>query len=1077
MTDHPLHWKKQGRSLKLLLVLSVFLFGTAGGLRAQFYNGSQLSFGKNRVQHQNFNWNYLRAEQYDVYYYPTGKALAQYTYYKVPEYIREIEKLLNYTSRRKLQFIVYNTQQDFRESNFAYDDEEFYNQGGVTNIYGTKIYLYFDGNHEHFDAMIRAGIMNVYAHWLVEGSSLGSNISADYLISVPNWFYSGLASYFGQSWNSTIDAHVKDGILTQRYADMEELSPVDATYAGHSFWKYIVDVYGEKAIAQVLYRTRGAKTVERGFAYATDTRYRELLLNWYKHYYVMYHPDTKRGQTDGDGLLRRPRSLRDYSQMRLSPKDESYAYVTNEQGQIRVWLKIPDRNNPRCIFRRYAKTEDNPDLTFPLIAWNPDGAILGMTLEDKGHCYYYPYDLEKKKWEKRFLVDVEKITAWQFSPDGKMMLFSGFKNGQSDIYLYSFLSRSFTNLTQDFYDDYDPVFLNAKQIVFSSNRPKDTIGLREDFMAALPARHYDLFLYDYGKKDPGLLRVTHTMYADEYNARRAGRQQMVYLSDNDGLINRYVASFDSAISRIDTAIHYAYFAKTRPLTDRAYSILEQDYDAASNLVADISLKDKAKRLYREELDLNANPDPTFSVYRNKLRNEEIARMQAFLGTDSLRQGTKEKTQEHGFVQVYDRDEKYGQAAADTMPANAKNEFYIPVGSGYRVQYSINRVVTQADFSFLNTSYQQFEGGTSPIYLNTGFNAFVMFGITDLFEDYRITGGFRLSFNLQSNEVMFSYENLARRLDRQIVLYRQHIASQDGEYVYKQTANSIFYILKYPFNKVHSLRLTLKGRYETNVVGALSDNTLQQPDTRHFWAGVKLEYIYDSSKQLYINLWRGSKVKLFAEYEQRAERDTRNLLVLGFDARRSFKLYRNMTFAVRAAASTNVGSARLVYFMGGVDNWINAKFDRTIWVDQSKDYAYQTLATNMRGFRQNIRNGTSFALLSGELRIPFVQLIAGHQVGIEFFNSMQLNLFGDIGTAWTGMTPYSEDNCLYTRYIDSGPIHAMIRRQVDPFVGGFGLGLRVSIFGYLLRFDYAWGVEDLKIADKKGMFLFSLGTDF
>ncbi|MBQ3850984.1 MAG: hypothetical protein II751_02585, partial [Bacteroidales bacterium] len=347
----------------------------------------------------------------------------------------------------------------------------------------------------------------------------------------------------------------------------------------------------------------------------------------------------------------------------------------------------------------------------------------------------------------------------------------------------------------------------------------------------------------------------------------------------------------------------------------------------------------------------------------------------------------------------------------------------------------------------------------------------------LFEDYRITGGLRLSFNLQSNEEMFSYENLSRRLDRQIVLYRQAITSSGGDYVYKQTSNSVFYILKYPFDKFNSLRLTLKGRYETNTVGALSDRTLQQSDTRHLWAGVKLEYVFDSSKELYTNLWRGSKVKVFAEYEQRAEKETQNLLVVGLDARRSFKLYKNMTFAVRAAASTNVGSARLVYFMGGVDNWINAKFNSSIWVDQSKNYAYQTLATNMRGFQQNIRNGTSFVLFSGELRIPFVQLIAGHQVGFELFNSLQLNIFGDVGTAWTGLTPYSKDNCLYTRYIHSGPIDVMIRRQVDPFVGGFGLGLRCSLLGYFLRFDYAWGVEDFRIARKKGMFLFSIGTDF
>ena len=117
-------------SLKIVAVWAfLVLFLTSA--HAQFYNGSQLTFGKNRVQHQKFNWQYLRAEQYDVYYYPTGRALAQYVFYKTPEFIAEIEHLLNYTSKKKLQIIVYNTQADFRESNFAYDYEDFYNHGGV----------------------------------------------------------------------------------------------------------------------------------------------------------------------------------------------------------------------------------------------------------------------------------------------------------------------------------------------------------------------------------------------------------------------------------------------------------------------------------------------------------------------------------------------------------------------------------------------------------------------------------------------------------------------------------------------------------------------------------------------------------------------------------------------------------------------------------------------------------------------------------------------------------------------------------------------------------------------------------
>src|SRR5574344_2352745 len=124
-----------------ILCFVLFCCGIMNDGTAQFYNGSQLSFGKNRVQYQDQNWQYYRTNQFDVYFYPTGKALAEYTLAKVPQMIEEVERMLNFPSSKKLQFIVYNTQADFRESNFAYDNDNFYNQGGVTNIYGTKIYL------------------------------------------------------------------------------------------------------------------------------------------------------------------------------------------------------------------------------------------------------------------------------------------------------------------------------------------------------------------------------------------------------------------------------------------------------------------------------------------------------------------------------------------------------------------------------------------------------------------------------------------------------------------------------------------------------------------------------------------------------------------------------------------------------------------------------------------------------------------------------------------------------------------------------------------------------------------------
>ena len=412
----------------------------------------------------------------------------------------------------------------------------------------------------------------------------------------------------------------------------------------------------------------------------------------------------------------------------------------------------------------------------------------------------------------------------------------------------------------------------------------------------------------------------------------------------------------------------------------------------------------------------------------------------------------------------------------------------PFGRNYDVQFTINKMITQADFGFINATYQQFTGGTSPIYLNTGINALIMMGINDLFENYRISGGFRISFDLSSNEVMLSFENLKRRLDQQIVLYRQAIkkAVPQGNMLYsiKQNTNSVFYILKYPFNRHHSLRFTFTGRYDSFIFGSISDNTLKEPNDNRFWTGFKVSYIFDSGKELATNLWRGTKINIWAEYNECVLRyydklgfSNDNLFVIGFDIRKSVKVYKNMTWATRLAGSTNFGTARLVYYMGGVDNWIWAKFDSDNWTDLSKNYAYQTLATNMRGFPQNIRNGTSFVLLTTELRVPFVQLIAGRQVSNNLLNSLQFLVFGEIGTAWTGATPYSPDNCLYTRWIYNYPYIIKITRQVDPWVQGFGMGLRASLFGYFFRLDWAWGLEDLKIYKKNGMLMLSIGLDF
>ena len=1067
MNTNP-HFKPCSASLKCGLTvwfLMITLFS-----QAQFYNGSRMTFGKNRVQHQNREWIYIKQPDFDVYFYTQGRPLAQYTAYKAQQYTLEIEQKLNFALEQKLLFFVYETFADFKESNFNYDNDFFYNTGGVTPVYGPKIFLYFDGSHSNYNALMKEGIARVYVQAFLQGETFRANYSAAALINLPEWFTSGLTAYLAGAFDSYAMAHIKDGIQTKRYLRPELLKQQDARYFGLSFWQFIGGKYGEIAVASLLHATRSVKNYQRGIQHALGMSYQELMVEWYK-YYMRHFNQYAADDLSKDAVMKKIKPDIRFQQFKLNPVNESYAFVTNQFGQVKIWIKTPETRKPKRVFKKYYKLEDHPDYSFPVLAWTPDGDYLTYTLERKGKTYLHFINSSTQKVEETYWLNVKKVRSLCFSQDQKTLLLSGVNNGQSDIYQYFFRMRTILPVTNDIYDDRDAIYMDAgaKKIIFSSNRPNEILSGNRTFSAEVNSS-YNLFCYDLDLKKNQLTRLTATKDASEIGLQRINSEYFTYLSNQNGVFNRNIARFDSTIIKIDTAVHYGYRAKSVPNSNYSTSIFEQDI--AGERIAEIFYFNGRYQLVLTPLDLNfkttlsSKKDLSILSARNEFRtptstNDTIFKRKRFV---QLRAGDiSEKTVE--------QNPQFN--ATDSSSENDISRF--PT-LNYFVQFTLNKLVTQADIGFLNASYQAFSGGKSPVYLNSGLSGLIMFGIHDLFEDYRYTGGVNLSLNLNNLEFLFSYEDLKKRLDKQFVAHYQHLRSSQGNSVIKQKSLSAYYILKYPLDIANSIRIQFKGQYDRIISGSLSDYTLKAPDRNKVRLGLQLSYVFDNTRYLDQNLYRGIRSKVFGEYYQSVQKNSQNMFVLGLDFRYYLPLYKNMVWANRAAAGTSFGQEKLIYYMGGVDGWLFPKFNQEIWVDTTINYAYQTLATNMRGFTQNIRNGNSFALLSTELRIPFVQMIARQPVRNNFFRSLQLVTFGEAGTAWTGLTPYSESNSLYLRYIDAPPMHIMIRRKINPFVGGIGLGLRAQLFGYVLRFDYAWGIEEHKIL-KKGVFYFSLGLDF
>ena len=89
--------------------------------------------------------------------------------------------------------------------------------------------------------------------------------------------------------------------------------------------------------------------------------------------------------------------------------------------------------------------------------------------------------------------------------------------------------------------------------------------------------------------------------------------------------------------------------------------------------------------------------------------------------------------------------------------------------------------------------------------------------------------------------------------------------------------------------------------------------------------------------------------------------------------------------------------------------------------------------------------------------------------------MQLIGFFDVGTAWSGLTPYSEENAYDKKVVHNKPITIIIDTEKEPIVAGYGFGARIMVFGYFMRFDWAWGIENAEIMPR--IFYFSLNLDF
>ncbi len=1130
------------------------------------------TFGQNRVQYKDFIFSYYESDNFTTYYYQGGQDVAKYVIKAAEDNAEELAKMLDYRFKKKIDIVVYNTINELNQTNIGIY-EAGQNAGGTVKIPDNKIFIYFNGDHRDLDRQIREGLSKLYIDKMVRGTSFSEAVQNAVLLNLPDWYRLGMIHYIGQNWNSEMEDKLRDGILSGRFKKLNKLKPEEAVFVGHSIWHYIEEVHGKAAVNNILYLTRINRSVENGFMFVLGTSLAQTLQDWYVYYNSRFNNESKISSLPADNAVVKTKLRKDidYYQPKLSPDGKYIAWASNDMGRYKVLLLNTETNKRKVILRGGFRTNTIfTDESAPLISWDPSGKRVA-TISEKGPFTWLSfYDIEKGKTEKNPVRKFQRVLSFNFV-DSKNLVMSAMQNGQSDIYLYTIASTTTRKLTDDYFDDLYPAYVTAdsmRGIMFSSNREDDTL-MPKRYESQLMNKQLDLFFYDLDANQNALYRITNTPYANETFPQNFSDKEYCFLSDANGVRNRYTGHFervfdhnqktyrfvskesdepdsvqvreniplDSAIDRSVVTLTDSSFEKvykisgiSAPFTNYTYGILAQSIVPEKQLALDMfrikgrlqfskydigstAAPGKAPNMeYMNQILRRSNP---LSVSDEKKAKERVKN--ATQNEDSIR-ATRGK-QPHDFQSEFDYGVKlfdWDSASASRM-GTADNGYVFRFSKvrPYFVRFMVDNVVTQLDNNPIVNRYQPFDPA-SPSYKVNTLGAFIKVGITDLLENYKIYGGIMLPFaGIKDNSQYFlTFEDLKKRLDKKFTFFRGSQTNTaysqlpfttqtlpDGITVdYSIKTTYLEAQLSYPLNVLNSIRSTTSFRNDKVAYKSKDSLSLNLPNNSDNWLGERAEYVFDNCLQGITNIRYGARAKFYVEAQK--EFPTKNkqegtqfdlpvpvfnkkvMFNVGFDARYYLKIYKSIIWANRISGAASFGTAKMLYYMGGLDNWITSpsysKFDYNTPIDTKNGYAFQTLATPLRGFQQNARNGDKFILINSELRIPLFSVLINGNIKSEIIRNFEVVGFFDAGTAWEGLSPFSNSNPLFSQSIpnpiDNPSVIVNLHQYKSPVIMGFGPGFRTSVFGYFIKFDVAWGA-DTGVVSAKPMYYLSIGLDF
>ncbi len=1043
-------------------------------------------FGKNRLQYTDFDWKFYSSTNFDVYFYGKGAKTARKSIEFLETEFERITDIVGYSPYFKAKIFIYNSVAEMQQSNMGVNRVS-HRVGGQTEFVRTYAEVANPGSIIGLKQELVMGLSELILNDMLFGGSLTDMWQNAYLMSLPDWFVKGAIAYLAKGWDVEMDDRIRDLMSSSAINSLNKLEKRDAVFAGQSMWNFLVQQYGKNNVNQILNLVRMVRSEEKSITFALGVPFRQIMYEWREYYSNMSKQILKSYTPPNVANIVHTLKLGEhFSDISINKDATKLAYAVNNNSKYHIYIKdVVSGKTDKIIADGHQVADQRVDNTMPLLDWQNEHT-LGIVVYRKGGYYLWLYDTKTGSKIATPLRNLEDINDISFSGNGRLAALSANRSGKTDIYLLSVRRNKIRRLTNDYYDDVNPSFIpNSNTIIFSSNRSNDTLKVDEENIKKLNS-NFNIFTFNLDTTKTILSRLTNTISYD-FAPRGKTESEFFYLSNQKGITNlfRYslkdslylqVSNFSKNIRNYDVNFDKNIFVYITLNEQKEQLFIDPNFDFSQSSFTPLTPRQQiqqAKFLSAKRLEAAKKKNTESLLIKKKVPFIELDSQKDSAKKDPPK---KENTDETGLIDtdnyVFDKEVVKKKKKTGSFLSNYKRISHVTKVKGpfnYEPIVSADNIVT----SFV----------IDPI---RGFGILLEAQMNDMLGNHRFDAGAMLSLNdFKSGDVYLEYQFLKNLIDYSVRYERNSwFINEGGELRQKYAKNKIEVAALLPFTT--KARLAIKPsytytRFQDLSPALLSGGIVKPEQIGNSYAGITAEFVFDNSIVFGQNMLQGTRFKLrFSHNEALNDRD-RTFSNLSFDFRHYQKIYKSLVFASRVYYGSFFGRYRHNYLLGGMDNWVfkQPHAQANPWLPspsvENQDLYFLQHATSLRGYDFNTFYGSNVLFANFELRMPIASIFHSGPVGSSFINNFQLVGFFDIGSSWTGISPFNEGNNISTVVIEDDNFTAKIQTFKNPWLMGYGVGMRSVIFGYFMKFDLAFPYEDDQVGDTK--FYITLGHDF